>query len=383
MKGSRVKIRERENKDGTTSIILDCHMGYYVDIDGKKKAQRERRFLDFKLIQNPRTPSQRQQNKDYLEKARLIASQWEKSIINEEYDLEDTEKSKTLVYAYLVKEINRIKDNSSKASYNTMLSHFQKAFPKTITFKQINKREEAKKFYDYLTDKAIKIDGENLSKNSANKYFNRLRFILKEAKEEGYIQDLKFNVKQLSGLKPEIVYLTLDEFRILENTDEKNSSLKNAFLFACLTALRIGDLNKLTWGEIVEDKDDKGNPTIEYNRIMDKKPNGKQRRIRNYFDIYAKKYLGERQNDSDKVFPSLPKDASSKFNLKLREWILRAGISKHITFHCAKDSFAMYHIIHKEVGVFQLSGLLNHTDIRSSMHYYDLCAPELKKKLVG
>ena len=383
MKGSRVKIRERENKDGTTSIILDCHMGYYVDIDGKKKAQRERRFLDFKLIQNPRTPSQRQQNKDYLEKARLIASQWEKSIINEEYDLEDTEKSKTLVYAYLVKEIKRIKDNSSKASYNTMLSHFQKAFPKTITFKQINKREEAKKFYDYLTDKAIKIDGENLSKNSANKYFNRLRFILKEAKEEGYIQDLKFNVKQLSGLKPEIVYLTLEEFRILENTDEKNSSLKNAFLFACLTALRIGDLNKLTWGEIVEDKDDKGNPTIEYNRIMDKKPNGKQRRIRNYFDIYAKKYLGERQNDSDKVFPSLPQDASSKFNLKLREWVLRAGIPKHITFHCAKDSFAMYHIIHKEVGVFQLSGLLNHTDIRSSMHYYDLCAPELKKKLIG
>ena len=383
MKGSRVKIRERENKDGTTSIILDCHMGYYVDIDGKKKAQRKRRFLDFKLIQNPRTPSQRQQNKDYLEKARLIASQWEKSIINEEYDLEDTEKSKTLVYAYLVKEINRIKDNSSKASYNTMLSHFQKAFPKTITFKQINKREEAKKFYDYLTDKAIKIDGENLSKNSANKYFNRLRFILKEAKEEGYIQDLKFNVKQLSGLKPEIVYLTLDEFRILENTDEKNSSLKNAFLFACLTALRIGDLNKLTWGEIVEDKDDKGNPTIEYNRIMDKKPNGKQRRIRNYFDIYAKKYLGERQNDSDKVFPSLPQDASSKFNLKLREWVLRAGIPKHITFHCAKDSFAMYHIIYKKVSVFQLSGLLNHTDIRSSMHYYDLCAPELKKKRIG
>ena len=383
MKGSRVKIRERENKDGTTSIILDCHMGYYVDIDGKKKAQRKRRFLDFKLIQNPRTPSQRQKNKDYLEKARLIASQWEKSIINEEYDLEDTEKSKTLVYAYLVKEINRIKDKSSRASYNTMLSHFQKAFPKTITFKQINKREEAKKFYDYLTDKAIKIDGENLSKNSANKYFNRLRFILKEAKEEGYIQDLKFNVKQLSGLKPEIVYLTLDEFRILENTDEKNSSLKNAFLFACLTALRIGDLNKLTWGEIVEDKDDKGNPTIEYNRIMDKKPNGKQRRIRNYFDIYAKKYLGERQNDNDKVFPSLPQNASSKFNLRLREWVLRAGIPKHITFHCAKDSFAMYHIIHKEVGVFQLSGLLNHTDIRSSMHYYDLCAPELKKKLVG
>ena len=110
MKGSRVKIRERENKDGTISIILDCHLGYYIDIDGKKKAQRKRRFLDFKLIQNPRTSSQRQQNKDYSEKARLIASQWEKSIINEEYDIEDTEKGKTLVYAYLIKEIKRMLD---------------------------------------------------------------------------------------------------------------------------------------------------------------------------------------------------------------------------------------------------------------------------------
>ena len=380
---SRIKTEYIVNSNGTTSIRLRYNGGRYTDIDGKVKQHRPSKVLDFHLITNPRTPIERQQNKDIKEKVQLIANQWENRIINEEYNLEDTEKSKTIVYAYLVKEIKRIKDKSSRASYTTMLSHFQKFFPKAITLKKINKREEAKGFYDYLTDKAIKVDGKNLSIASANKYFKRLRFLLKEAKEEGYIQDLKFNVKLLPETKPEIVYLTIEEFRKLENTEEKNSTLKNAFLFACLTALRIGDLNKLTWGEIVEDKDDKGNPTIEYNRIMDKKPNGKQRRIRNYFDIYAKKYLGERQNDSDKVFPSLPQDASSKFNLKLREWILRAGISKHITFHCAKDSFAMYHIIHKEVGVFQLSGLLNHTDIRSSMHYYDLCAPELKKKLVG
>ena len=380
---SRIKTEYIVNRNGTTSIRLRYNRGRYTDIDGKVKQNRPSRVLDFHLITNPRTPIERQQNKDIKEKVQLIANQWEKSIINEEYNLEDTEKSKALVYAYLVKEIKRIKDKSSRASYTTMLSHFQKFFPKVITLKKINKREEAKGFYDYLTDKAIKVDGKNLSIASANKYFKRLRFLLKEAKEEGYIQDLKFNVKLLPETKPEIVYLTIEEFRKLENTEEKNSTLKNAFLFACLTALRIGDLNKLTWGEIIEGKDDKGNPTIEYNRIMDKKPGGKQRRIRNYFDIYARKYLGERQNNSDRVFQSLPQDASSKFNLKLREWVLRAGIPKHITFHCAKDSFAMYHIIHKEVSVFQLSVLLNHTDIRSSMHYYDLCAPELKKKQIG
>ena len=258
-----------------------------------------------------------------------------------------------------------------------MLSHFLKHFPKAITFKQINKREQAKAFYDYLTDKALKKNGDNLSIKSANKYFKRLRLIMKEAKLEGYVEDMRFDIKLLPETKPEVVFLTLEEYRTLEDTEESNTTMKNAFLFACLTALRIGDLSKLTWGEIKEE-----NGKIWYDRIMDKKPGGKKRRINNYFDPYAKKYLGERQGDSDKVFPTLPDDASSKFNERMHRWILRAGIHKKITFHCAKHSFAMYHIIHKEVGVFQLARLLNHTDIRSSMHYYDLCSPELKEKLM-
>ena len=378
MKKGKVKIRTRENQFGTQTIYLDCFMGNYIDIDGKKKQNRLRRFLEFKLIQNPRNPIDKQHNKDCMQKARLIANKWENSIMNEEYGLEDTEKTKSPVLTYLNKEIKRINDKSTKAGANTMLNHFKNYFPKGITFKQINKREQAKAFYDYLTDKALKINGDNLSTKSANKYFKRLRHILKESRLEGYIDELRFDVKLKPEDLPEKVYLTLEEFRILENTEEKNTTLKNAFLFACLTALRFGDLSDLTWGEIKEE-----DGKIRYDRIMDKKPNGKERRISNYFDTYAKKYIGERQGDSDKVFPSLPKEATRRFNDKLHSWIIRAGIKKHITFHSAKHSFAMYHIIHKEVNPFQLASLLNHTDIRTSMHYYDLCSPELKEKLVG
>lgn len=378
MKGGKVKIRTRENQDGTTTIILDCFMGYYIDFDGKKKPNRKRRFLDFKLIQNPKTPLEKQHNKDIEKKVRIIANNWENSIMNEEYGLEDIEKTKSLVLVYLRKEIDRIQDSVSKRAYKSMLGHFNKHFPKDITFRQLNRREKAKNFYHYLTKEAIKKDGNNLSTKSANKYFKRLRKLLKESKLEGFIDELRFDVKLLPEKQTEVVYLTLEEFRKLENTEEKNISLKNAFLFACLTALRFGDLNKLTWGEIKEE-----NGKIRYDRIMDKKPNGKERRITNYFDLYAKKYIGGRQGDGDRVFPHLPKDASQKFNDKLHRWILRAGINKHITFHCAKHSFAMYHIVHKEVSPYKLASLLNHTDIRTSMHYYDLCSPELKEKLVG
>lgn len=374
---SRIKTEYIENKNGTTSIRLRYNGSRYTDIDGKVKMHRPSRILDFYLITNPKSPIDKQHNKDCLDKARLIANKWENSIISEEYNLEDKEKTNSLVYAYIIKETDRIKDKGTKQAYKTMLSHFLKHFPKAITFKQINRREKAKAFYDYLTDKALKKNGDNLSIKSANKYFKRLRLIMKEAKLEGYIEDLRFDIKLLPEKKPEVVFLTLEEYRKLENTEESNTTMKNAFLFACLTALRIGDLHSLTWGEIKEDYD-----KIRYDRIMDKKPNGKERRISNYFDPYAKKYLGERQGDSDKVFPALPEDASSKFNERMNRWILRAGIHKKITFHCAKHSFAMYHIIHKEVGVFQLARLLNHTDIRSSMHYYDLCSPDLKEKLM-
>ena len=374
---SRIKTEYIKNKNGTTSIRLRYNGSRYTDIDGKVKMHRPSRILDFHLITNPKSPIEKQHNKDCLDKATIIANKWENSIISDEYSLEDTEKTNSLVFAYIKKETDRTKDKSTRGAYNTMLSHFLKHFPKAITFKQINKREQAKAFYDYLTNNALKKNGDNLTIKSANKYFKTLRLIMKEAKLEGYIEDLRFDIKLLPETKPEVVFLTLEEFRSLEKTEESNTTLKNAFLFACLTALRIGDLSKITWGEIKEE-----NGKIWYDRIMDKKPGGKQRRISNYFDSYAKKYLGERQGDSDKVFPALPDNASSKFNERMHRWVLRAGIHKRITFHCAKHSFAMYHIIHKQVGVFQLARLLNHTDIRSSMHYYDLCSPELKEKLM-
>jgi len=374
---SRIKTEFIKNKNGTTSIRLRYNGSRYTDIDGKVKMHRPSRILDFHLITNPKSSIEKQQNKDCLDKATIIANKWENSIISDEYSLEDTEKTNSLVFAYIKKETDRTKDKSTRGAYNTMLSHFLKHFPKAITFKQINKREQAKAFYDYLTDNALKKNGDNLTIKSANKYFKTLRLIMKEAKLEGFIEDLRFDIKLLPETKSEVVFLTLEEFRTLEKTEESNTMLKNAFLFACLTALRIGDLSKITWGEIKEE-----NGKIWYDRIMDKKPGGKQRRISNYFDSYAKKYLGERQGDSDKVFPALPDNASSKFNERMHRWVLRAGIHKKITFHCAKHSFAMYHIIHKQVGVFQLARLLNHTDIRSSMHYYDLCSPELKEKLM-
>jgi integrase len=371
----RVKLRRRENKDSIT-LYFDTFVRYDINPDGKKVAIRKRQDIG-RLIKKPKTPIEKKYNKNLLDKARLIQLNKEQSFVTDKFSLQNSKKENSLVKAFIVNEIERVKGESTKGSIKNMLSHFTKHFPKNITFKEINKREVARGFYEFLTDKALKKNEENLSTNTANKYFKTLRLLLKKALLEEYIKELRFDVKLLPETLPEVVFLTFEEYRTLEKTEESNTTMKNAFLFACLTALRIGDLYKLTWGDIKEDGD-----KIYYNFIMDKKPNGKERRISNPFTPYAKKYLGERQGDSDKVFPDLPKGATSKLNQRMGRWMTRAGISKHITFHCAKHSFAMYHIIYKKVGVFELAGLLNNTNIRSSMHYYDLCSPELKERLL-
>lgn len=55
-----------------------------------------------------------------------------------------------------------------------------------------------------------------------------------------------------------------------------------------------------------------------------------------YLDIseQARGYLGEQGNPDDRVFTGLK--YSSYMNVELSKWVMRAGITKDITFHCAR-----------------------------------------------
>ena len=48
--------------------------------------------------------------------------------------------------------------------------------------------------------------------------------------------------------------------------------------------------------------------------------------------------LGTPGEDHERVFKGLK--YSSYTNVALTQWMLRAGITKHITFHCARHTFA-------------------------------------------
>jgi len=76
----KVKIRFRENSNGTSSIRLNYFHGYEI-VNGKKKAIRKIKTLPFHLVTKPKTKKEHKLNESFKNKADKIAVEWEKSIL--------------------------------------------------------------------------------------------------------------------------------------------------------------------------------------------------------------------------------------------------------------------------------------------------------------
>ena len=80
MSTKKVKIRYRENSNGTSSIRLNYFGGYDI-VDGKRKAIRLIRTLPFHLVTKPKNDEQSKTNEKYKRKALKIAIDWENELL--------------------------------------------------------------------------------------------------------------------------------------------------------------------------------------------------------------------------------------------------------------------------------------------------------------
>ena len=86
MKNNKVKVRFRENSNGTTSIRLNYFGGYSYS-NGKRKAIRLIKTLPNHLITNPKTQDQILKNDKLKNNAVKIAAKWEKELLDKKKNL--------------------------------------------------------------------------------------------------------------------------------------------------------------------------------------------------------------------------------------------------------------------------------------------------------
>jgi len=134
--------------------------------------------------------------------------------------------------------------------------------------------------------------------------------------------------------------------------------LKQAFLFSALTGLRWSDINKLVWAEVQHSKE-----IGYYIRFRQKKTKGAETLP---ISEQAVSLLGERGKPEDRVFLGLK--YSAWHNLKLQQWVMRGGISKTITFHCARHTYATLQLT-LGTDIYTVSKLLGHKDLKTTQVY--------------
>jgi integrase len=174
--------------------------------------------------------------------------------------------------------------------------------------------------------------------------------------------------------KTEILYLTLDEVKLLEKTDCLSPIVKQAFLFSCYTGLRLSDVQNLTWQQLQNDNN--GGLFINYVQKKTKK--------QEYLPIPQKAagFLPNKKTeaqDTDNVF-HLPKGGGS-INLKLKEWAAEAGLKKHLSFHVARHSYATI-LLSLGAGIEAISKNLGHSEIRTTQSFYAAIENRLQRNAV-
>lgn len=363
----KVHLRQRkQTKSGSISLYLEIYKGTMTTPEGKVKNLKDYEYLKLYLIDNPKSNAEKEQNKATLKLAETIKAQRIVEIANGQYGLYNSKKT-TVNFIDYFKALtdDRKQSNGNWGNWDSTLKHLVNYKGQNIRFKDIDEAF-CKGFLEYLNN-AKKSSGQPLSSASKASYFSKFRASLKEAVKKKIIASNPADDVSIPKVKYEKrEYLTIDEVRALYKTECRYEVLKRAFLFSCLTGLRWSDVNNLKWGNV---SNNDGDWQITFNQEKTEKLQ--------YLDIseQARKLLGQSGSKDDKVFVGLK--YSSYMNLELAKWVMRAGITKNITFHCARHTFA---VLQLSLGteIYTLSKLLGHSEIKTTQIYSDII--DKKKK---
>lgn len=346
---------------GRQSLFLDIY------INGVRSYE----FLKLYLIPE-RTKEDKEKNRHTLALAEAIRSKRVVELQNNRFGFEKAFQQDVIFLDYFRQMCSdRLGPQESRGNWGNWYSCLQHLeifmTNKKMTFREVTP-DWIEGFKNYLDKKAVcqnrrtkegeLTEREPLSQNSKVSYFNKLRACLNHAFTKHIIP-----VNPMDGIpgfpqeEVEREYLTIEEVKLLSATECRYRYLKEAFLFSCLTGLRKSDIMRLRWKNVVQQGD--------FTRVIFRQ---KKTKSQEYLDItpQAVKYMGERGPAEELVFKNFR--YSSIMNTELRMWALRAGVTKDISFHCARHTFAVL-MLDLGADIYTVQKLLGHKEIQTTQIY--------------
>lgn len=385
-----VRLRKAEDRDEWYVYIE----AYPVFVEGKKQPQRVREYINrsittpvFDKKRSARTAAdgsktfkpKRDTNgiiicKSEIDQETCIYADNIRRIRQREYDtvelysdedkrvLEQKQKSE----ANFIEYFTNLNETRNKAASEGIRKNWRLAIRvltlfagENLLFSDINEKFcENYRTALLTTANGSKKSGETISQNTAYSYFATFKTALHQAFLEGYFSDdIAGRVRGIKLMETRREYLTTEELNRLAATPCRNDVLKRAALFSALTGLRHSDIAKLRWVEV----DDSGNtPRLNFTQQKTKGVEYKP------ISTQALELCGERINPEDLVFPNLPE--VKVISTSLNPWLKAAGITKHITFHCFRHTFATLQLA-GGTDIYTVSKMMGHTNVRTTQVY--------------
>lgn len=330
-----VRLRQKSLKSGGASLYLDIYA------DGGRHYE----FLNLYLIQEHNLID-KERNKETLRMANVIKTERTLDVQGSRLGVSRKRKNNPLLTdAFMMYAEKRGKE---KVTTYTATLRYLKGYDPKVRVGAISPQ---------WAERLVKSLYDKFKQGTARIYASRIKGALAWCFSEGMIARNPFDQVVLSApTESERQYLTSDELRKMVDADF-DEQVRKPFLFSCLTGMRISDIMRLTWANIEEDGG-------RWRAVIRMK---KTKRML-YVEINdsAKALMGERRKGEDKVFEITTTDY--RLNLQLARWTAIAGVQKHITFHCARHTFATM-LLSNGVDIYTTSKLLGHTNIATTQIY--------------
>lgn len=366
IEGGNPKLMGQGLSDGRDSLYLEYYYGFseVVSKSGNtyKKIDRANERLNLYLWQAPRTPIERQQNKETLDLAKKIRFEKGQELLenNEGYRLKKKATVNLLDYFQEFAKNANVADRrvieGALRNFKSFLLEEYPRFSNRIEAKDLSK-EMVKKFVDYLVD--------NHRGQGAETYYRRFKRMVNYAVENDVIA--KSPCKGITTPKVDDILakdiLSQEELTRLFEThySGENPEIRRAFALTCLAGVRWCDIIGLTYSNV-----DYSNRRLTFRQSKTQKHSSNSGVTIPLNDALMA-VIGTKGEDApdDYIF-HLP---SSTMCLKaLRRWTKRAGIEKHITWHCGRHSFATS-LLSNGANIKVVSSLLGHSTLKFTEIY--------------
>lgn len=395
------KLGAKVLNDGRESLFLDYYFGYtkvYNDKTGKEtvKKDRKREYLSLYLWQAPRTQLERQQNKEMLEMAKKIRFEREQELKEDKLGYRLKKEEVEINYldfmadyhaSYTKKDANQIR-RARTVFIDFLIDPKGKLLPEKImgsmtkeekeTIRKSNAKKEAERERkahglvvrpQQLTKDLMKAFTEYLinrfTGEGAHTVYGRFKKMILAALDKDIIAKNPcrgVSIKKDNGqLKKEI--LSQEEVVLLANThyEKENPDIHRAFIFCLYCGLRWCDVKDLTYANV-----DYSNKLLKFEQSKTKAHSAASGVVIPLNDGLLHLIGQPKDGNRNQIIFPLP---SHTMCLKaLRHWVARAGIQKHITWHCARHSCGT-NLLSNGANIKTVASILGHSGLAHTEKY--------------